>query len=264
MTEVENLAKLSHQNLMVLHGCTSFRSEKLMLVYEYVGNGTVYDHLHGNEDKYVRLTWDNRMTIAVETASALRYLHASNIVHRDIKSRNILLTAELHVKLGDFGLARPFPEDQSRVETGPQGTLGYIDPEYRRESELTHKSDVFSFGVVLLELISSLRAFDYRRSDHHLSDKAKNKFENNALDQLLDRTLDFDSDPRVEEMMMGVAELAVRCVQDSKHARPSMDEVLVALQNIQNVGGNAPNAGQPEAVDNYNPDDDDEIVELLN
>ncbi|GAU49587.1 hypothetical protein TSUD_138740 [Trifolium subterraneum] len=259
ITEVQNQAKLSHPNLVVLHGCTSIGSNQHMIVFEYVGNGTLYGYLHDDRGKYVRLTWDNRMTIAVEIASVLTYLHASNIVHRDIKSSNIFLNDNLHAKLGDFGIARHFPEDQSHVETDPHGTLGYVDPEYHRESKLTHKSDVFSFGVVLIELISSKHAYVNKRDDQHLSAMAKNKLENNALDELVDDSLGFDLDQRVEEMMRGVAELAVRCVQDSRDARPSMDEVLVALQTIQN-------AGQLEAVDNYNPDDDDfdGIVELLN
>jgi serine/threonine protein kinase len=151
MIEVQNLAKISHPNLVVIYGCTSLHSRKLMHVYQYVGNGIVYDHLHSNEVKYVRLTWGSRMNIIGETASALKYLHASNIVHRNIKLSNILLTADLHVKLGDFGLASPFPMDQSRVETGPQGTFDYVDPEYRKQFELTNKSDGFRFGVVMIE-----------------------------------------------------------------------------------------------------------------
>jgi serine/threonine protein kinase len=100
------------------------------------------------------------MHIVVETTSALKYIHASNIVHRNIKPNNILLSAGLHVKLGDFGLASPFPKDQRRVETGPQGTLGYVDPEYRKQFELIHKSDEFSFGVVVIEHRTYVRELD--------------------------------------------------------------------------------------------------------
>ncbi|GAU38133.1 hypothetical protein TSUD_145090 [Trifolium subterraneum] len=114
------------------------------------------------------------MKIDVETATALQYVHAYNIIHGDIETRNILLNAERHVKLGDFGLSRGFPNGHSHVSTGPQGTLGYMDPKYHHRSELNCKSDVFNFGVVMIELISSLRPYDITRSDHYLSDIAKN------------------------------------------------------------------------------------------
>ncbi|XP_058788261.1 LEAF RUST 10 DISEASE-RESISTANCE LOCUS RECEPTOR-LIKE PROTEIN KINASE-like 1.1 [Vicia villosa] len=103
------------------------------------------------------------MRITMETAGALNHLHASDIIHTDIKTSNILLDAEYHVKVADFGLSRHFPNDQSRVLTIPQGT--YVDPEYNRTNALTYESDVFSFGVVLIELITSLCAYDHNRKD---------------------------------------------------------------------------------------------------
>ncbi|KAI5441645.1 LEAF RUST 10 DISEASE-RESISTANCE LOCUS RECEPTOR-LIKE PROTEIN KINASE-like 1.2 [Lathyrus oleraceus] len=145
LNEPETLSYLSHPNLVSLYGCISSRGPDLMLVYEYVSNGTVYEHLHGDRETHENLPWSTRMNITVETASALKYLHASNIIHRDIKTNNILLDANFHVKLADFGISRIFPSDQSHVLTNPVGTRGYIGPEYQNHNELTHKSDVFNF-----------------------------------------------------------------------------------------------------------------------
>lgn len=238
--EVEILARLVHPNLVSLYGCTSNHSHELLLAYEYVSNGAVADHLHGNQAKDGKLSWHIRMNIAVETASALRYLHISDIIHRDIKTNNILLDNNFCVKVADFGLSRLFPIDHSHVSTAPLGTAGYVDPEYNQFYQLTHKSDVYSFGVVMIELISSLPAVDMtrHRDDINLSTMAMNKIQNQALHELVDPTLGYDSDSKVKEMINDVAELAFRCLQSSKDMRPCMDEVLKTLQDIQGAGAN--------------------------
>ncbi|MED6188803.1 hypothetical protein PIB30_089362 [Stylosanthes scabra] len=134
------------------------------------------------------------MKIAIETASALAYLHACGIIHRDLKTRNILLDNNFGVKVADFGLSRLFPNNVSHVSTAPRGTPGYVDPEYRLCYQLTNKSDVYSFGVVLVELISSLPAVDMNRERDYI------KLAN---------------------------------VAGEKDLRPSMAEVLEALQRIE-------------------------------
>ncbi|KAK4393599.1 LEAF RUST 10 DISEASE-RESISTANCE LOCUS RECEPTOR-LIKE PROTEIN KINASE-like 1.4 [Sesamum angolense] len=211
MNEVGILTKLRHQNLVTLYGCTSKRSRELLLVYEYVPNGTVADHLNGKRANSGLLSWAVRLNIAIETADALAYLHKSDIIHRDVKTNNILLDNDFHVKVADFGLSRLFPTDVTHVSTAPQGTPGYVDPEYYQCYQLTEKSDVYSFGVVLIELISSLQAVDTNRHRHdiNLANMAINKIQNHTLHEI--------SFPMFTAAM-----------------RPSMEEVLEALRGIQN------------------------------
>uniref|UniRef100_A0A7N0TNX9 non-specific serine/threonine protein kinase n=1 Tax=Kalanchoe fedtschenkoi TaxID=63787 RepID=A0A7N0TNX9_KALFE len=235
LNEVEILTRLRHRNLVTLYGCTSRHSRELLLVYEYISNGTVGDHLHGRKVKPGSLSWQTRLKIAVETASALKYLHASDIIHRDVKTNNILLDDYFNVKVADFGLSRLFPLHVTHVSTAPQGTPGYVDPEYHQCYQLTDKSDVYSFGVVLVELISSKPAVDITRHRHeiNLSNMAINKIQNDALHELVDPALGYDKDPNAQKMIAAVAELAFQCLQSDKDLRPSMQEVLDILTRIQ-------------------------------
>ncbi|KAG4130877.1 hypothetical protein ERO13_D09G172100v2 [Gossypium hirsutum] len=236
MNEVYILTRLRHPNLVSLYGCTSRHSRELLLVYEYVENGTVADHLHGECAKPGALPWHIRLDIAIETASALRYLHASDIIHRDVKTNNILLDNYFHVKVADFGLSRLFPTDVTHVSTAPQGTPGYVDPEYHQCYQLTSKSDVFSFGVVLTELISSKPAVDIMRHRHEINlwNMAINKIQNRALHELVDPSLEFETDEKVRKKISLVAKVAFQCLQNEKDMRPTMAQVFEALVGIQN------------------------------
>lgn len=250
MNEVEILTRLRHSYLVTLYGCTSKRSRELLLVYEYVPNGTVADHIHGKRSNSGLLSWPIRLNIAIETADALAYLHASDIIHRDVKTNNILLDNDFHVKVADFGLSRLFPTDATHVSTAPQGTPGYVDPEYYQCYQLTEKSDVYSFGVVLIELISSLQAVDTNRHRHdiNLANMAVNKIQNHSLDELVDPSLEFTENSSVRWMTTQVAELAFRCLQQERDMRPSMQEVLDGLRKIQNEGSSN-NAQKVEVLD---------------
>ncbi|CAL0308277.1 unnamed protein product [Lupinus luteus] len=235
MNEVEILAKLRHKNLVTLYGCTSRHSRELLLVYEFISNGTVADHLHGNRANSNFVSWPVRLNIAIETAEALAFLHASDVIHRDVKSNNILLDDKFRVKVADFGLSRLFPNDATHVSTAPQGTPGYVDPEYYQCYQLNDKSDVYSFGVLLVELISSLQAVDVsrHRNEVNLANMALNKIQNQEVSDLVDPNLGYDKDYAIRKMTTGVAELAFRCLQQQRDMRPSMDEVLEVLRGIK-------------------------------
>ncbi|GLT91861.1 hypothetical protein SLE2022_097270 [Rubroshorea leprosula] len=242
--EVQILTRLHHQNLVSLYGCTSRNSRELLLVYEFIPNGTVADHIHGDRAKPRSFPWPIRMSIAIEAATALAYLHASGIIHRDVKTNNILLDNNFCVKVADFGLSRLFPNDVTHISTAPQGTPGYVDPDYHQCYQLTEKSDVYSFGVVLIELISSMPAVDISRHRHeiNLANLAINKIQKSAVNELIDPTLGYKSDENIRRMTTSVAELAFKCLKQEKEMRPSMVEVLEELKRIQ---------GQEPNLDNY-------------
>ncbi|XP_061368205.1 LEAF RUST 10 DISEASE-RESISTANCE LOCUS RECEPTOR-LIKE PROTEIN KINASE-like 1.2 [Gastrolobium bilobum] len=248
INEIQILTRLRHRNLVSLYGCTSRHSRELLLVYEYIPNGTVSCNLHGDKAKPGLLPWPVRMKIAIETASALTYLHASDIIHRDVKTSNILLDNSFCVKVADFGLSRLFPNDVTHVSTAPRGTPGYVDPDYRICYQLTSKSDVYSFGVVLVELISSLPAVDMNRDKDEikLAKLAIRKIQKRAFCELVDPSLGFQSDDKLRRMIISVAELAFQCLQGDKELRPSMGEVLEVLQRITS-GNDEP--GNHEGID---------------
>lgn len=207
-----------------------------MLVYEYIPNGTVADHLHGPRASERGLMWPVRMNIAIETAGALAYLHAVEIIHRDVKTNNILLDNNFHVKVADFGLSRLYPLEVTHVSTVPQGTPGYVDPVYHQCYKLTDKSDVYSFGVVLVELISSKPAVDMSRSHNeiNLANMALNRIQNHEVEQLVDPELGYGTDEETKRMIDLVAELAFQCLQLERDLRPSIKEVVEALNCIKN------------------------------
>ncbi|KAM3346379.1 hypothetical protein ACQJBY_020752 [Aegilops geniculata] len=235
LNEVDILSRLLHQNLVILYGCTSRMSRDLLLVYEFIANGTVADHLHGSRVAERGLTWPLRLNIAIETAEALAYLHAVEIIHRDVKTTNILLDNSFHVKVADFGLSRLFPLEVTHVSTVPQGTPGYVDPVYHQCYKLTDKSDVYSFGVVLVELISSKPAVDMSRShsEINLANMALNRIQNHQVIQLVDPELGYDTDPETKRTIDRVAEVAFQCLQLERDLRPSIKEVVEILTCVR-------------------------------
>ncbi|KAK9674038.1 hypothetical protein RND81_12G206600 [Saponaria officinalis] len=234
MNEVNILALCRHEHLVRLFGCTSRNDPDVLLVYEFVENGTVSDHIHGKKARTSKLSCQIRLQIATETAEALTFLHHQDVIHRDVKSSNILLDGTFRVKVADFGLERLFPEDATHVSTVPQGTLGYVDPQYHRLCRLTEKSDVYSFGVVLMELISSKRAVCFNRptDDANLAMMAIDRVKKNARVEIIDPTLGYDTDPIVSHIVDAIVEIGMRCLHDDGAFRPKMQEVLDYLRNI--------------------------------
>ncbi|ONK75350.1 uncharacterized protein A4U43_C03F15920 [Asparagus officinalis] len=194
------------------------------------------------------LTWPVRVDVALQTASALEYLHFAlkpPVVHRDITSSNIFVERDMRIKVGDFGLSRllslPDPNCSSGSSTeyvcctGPQGTPGYLDPEYHRSFRLTEKSDVYSFGVVLLELVTGMKAVDLRRDKREVSlaEFVVSKIQVGALHEVVDPILVRGGN--VMESIEAVAELAFRCVAGEKDDRPNAREVVEELKRIRGL-----------------------------
>ncbi|EOA30762.1 hypothetical protein CARUB_v10013905mg [Capsella rubella] len=156
LTEINLISNIHHPNLVNLLGCCIEGNHRI-LVYEYLENNSLASTLLGSRSKYVHLDWSKRASICVGTASGLAFLHEEvepQVVHRDIKASNILLDRDFSPKIGDFGLAKLFPDNVTHVSTRVAGTVGYLAPEYALLGQLTKKADVYSFGILVLEVIS--------------------------------------------------------------------------------------------------------------
>ncbi|KAJ7552037.1 hypothetical protein O6H91_06G039600 [Diphasiastrum complanatum] len=224
-TELETLGNIKHRNLVSLHGYSLSSSENL-LFYDYMDHGSLWDLLHGAVRK-VKLDWNCRLKIALGAAQGLAYLHhdcCPRIIHRDVKSSNILLDENLEAHLSDFGIAKNISSLKAHTSTYVMGTIGYIDPEYARTSRLNEKSDVYSYGVVLLELITRQKAVDDERNLHQWV--ISNVSGNTVMDVV---------DPEIKATVADISSvkktisLALLCTDRVSSHRPSMQEVCNAL-----------------------------------
>ncbi|CAL9105457.1 unnamed protein product [Musa textilis] len=235
MNEALLLSRVQHKNLVNLHGYCAHANEKL-LVYEYVPNESLDKLLFLQEEgnwKRMQLDWRRRFQVIAGVARGLLYLHEdahTTIIHRDIKASNILLDGGWVPKIADFGLARLFPEDQSNVKTRVVGTNGYMAPEYVMRGSLSTKVDVFSFGVVVLELISGLKNSAFARiSDPEASsllEWAWKLYNEGRSLELLDPALKSTAD--AEQVALCV-QLGLLCVQSDPKQRPDMKRVVIVL-----------------------------------
>ncbi|VVB00102.1 unnamed protein product [Arabis nemorensis] len=223
VAEIVAISTVLHRNLVKLYGCC-FEGDHRLLVYEYLPNGSLDQALFG-DDKTVHLDWSTRYEICLGVARGLVYLHEEAsvcVVHRDVKASNILLDSSLVPKISDFGLAKMYDDKKTHISTGVAGTIGYLAPEYAMRGHLTEKTDVYAFGVVVLELVSGRKISDEKR---YLLEWAWDVHEKSLEVELIDDEL---SEFNMEEVKRAI-DIALLCIQTSHALRPPMSRVVAML-----------------------------------
>ncbi|XP_022755768.1 probable serine/threonine-protein kinase PBL10 isoform X2 [Durio zibethinus] len=260
LAEVNYLGQLYHPNLVKLIGYC-LEDEHRLLVYEFMRRGSLENHLFRRGSYFQPLSWSLRLKVALGAAKGLACLHSAEtkVIYRDFKTSNVLLDSNYNAKLSDFGLAKDGPTgDKSHVSTRVMGTYGYAAPEYLATGHLTSKSDVYSFGVVLLEMLSGRRAVDKNRpsGEHNLVEWAKPYLANKRkIFRVLDNRLEGQYSM---EGAYKAATLALRCISTEAKFRPSMNEVVTVLEQVQHSnesGSNQSNTSSTPRVRRRSADD---------
>uniref|UniRef100_A0ACD5XHT1 Uncharacterized protein n=1 Tax=Avena sativa TaxID=4498 RepID=A0ACD5XHT1_AVESA len=237
LAEVNYLGQLSHPNLVRLVGYC-LEDEQRLLVYEFMPRGSLENHLFRRGSYFQPLSWNLRMKVALGAAKGLAFLHSdkAKVIYRDFKASNVLLDSSYNAKLSDFGLAKDGPTgDKSHVSTRVMGTHGYAAPEYLATGHLTAKSDVYSFGVVLLEMLSGRRALDKNRpsGEHNLVEWARPYLTSKRrIFRILDARLGGQYSLAGAQK---AAALALRCLSGDSRVRPGMEQVVAALEQLQDA-----------------------------
>ncbi|GAB4849402.1 Cold-responsive protein kinase 1 [Ancistrocladus abbreviatus] len=231
LTELRVIAAVDHENLVKLYGCCVERNNRI-LVYGYLENNSLAQTLLGGSHDTINFTWRIRKNICIGIAQGLAYLHEEvrpHIVHRDIKASNILLDKDLNAKISDFGLAKLIPPHMTHVSTKVAGTLGYLAPEYGIRGQLTRKADIYSFGVLLLEIVcgTSNRNKRLPSEDQYLLQRAWRIYGKGQLVELVDESFRGELDIFEACVFMKVALL---CTQEAAKQRPSMSTVVKMLR----------------------------------
>ncbi|XP_035543996.1 probable leucine-rich repeat receptor-like serine/threonine-protein kinase At3g14840 isoform X2 [Juglans regia] len=231
VNEIGMISGLKHPNLVRLYGCC-VEGSQLFLVYEYMENNSLARALFGPEEYQLNLEWPTRQKICVGIARGLAYLHEEStikIVHRDIKTTNVLLDGELNPKISDFGLAKLDEEENTHISTRVAGTIGYMAPEYALWGFLTYKADVYSFGVVALEIVAGKNNMKYRPNENYvcLLDWGLVLQRKGDLMELVDTKLGSDFN---KEEAIRMIKVALLCTNPSPALRPTMSAVVSMLE----------------------------------
>ncbi|WOG85178.1 hypothetical protein DCAR_0104366 [Daucus carota subsp. sativus] len=229
LTEIDIISNVRHANLVKLIGCCVQGTNRI-LVYEYLENNSLDTALLGSDRKTIRLNWERRSAICKGTARGLAYLHEDlepPIVHRDIKASNILLDKNFKPKIGDFGLAKLFPDNITHISTKIRGTTGYLAPEYMLGGKLTKKADVFSFGVLILEIVSGRSSGkpSWGGIQKLLLEWVRQLYEEGQLLEMVDP--DLEGFP--ENEVIRCIKIALFCTQATASRRPTMSQVVDML-----------------------------------
>ncbi|TVU09188.1 hypothetical protein EJB05_42635, partial [Eragrostis curvula] len=227
-SEVETLSNVRHKNIVKL-ACSITNSVSRLLVYEYMPNGSLGDFLHSAKSSI--LSWPMRFKIAVDAAEGLSYLHhdcVPPIIHRDVKSNNILLDAEFGAKVADFGVAKSIGDGQATMSV-IAGSYGYIAPEYAYTLRVSEKSDIYSFGVVILELVTGKKPLAPEINEMDLVSWVSTTLEQNGLESVLDQTLA----AQFKDEMCKVLKIALHCVSNHPNNRPPMRTVVKMLLEVK-------------------------------
>uniref|UniRef100_A0A0A0L092 Protein kinase domain-containing protein n=1 Tax=Cucumis sativus TaxID=3659 RepID=A0A0A0L092_CUCSA len=236
LTEINVISKIEHENLVQLYGCCVDDNHRI-LVYNYLENNSLAQTLLGRGYSSIQFNWRTRSKICIGIARGLAFLHEDvqpHIIHRDIKASNILLDHDLSPKISDFGLAKLIPASMTHVSTRVAGTIGYLAPEYAIRGQVTRKSDIYSFGVLLVEIVSGRWNTNTQLpiGEQYLLERTWNLYEQGELVLLVDTSLNGDFDA---EMACKYLKIGLLCTQDSPKLRPSMSTVVKMLTGEMSV-----------------------------
>lgn len=236
LTEIDVISNIKHPNLVELLGCCVQEANRI-LVYEFAEKNSIDQALLGPRSRPADFNWEIRSKICLGTAKGLAYLHEEvvpHIVHRDIKASNILLDGTFVPKIGDFGLAKLFPDNVTHISTRVAGTSGYLAPEYAVQGQLTRKADVYSFGVLLLEIISAKNSSKGSDMDKCLLEWTWQLYEEEKLNEMIDPQLkDYQEDEVLRYIKVGLF-----CTQGMSTRRPTMTQVVEMLSKPMRLNEN--------------------------
>lgn len=236
LSEITAISDIVHENLVKLYG-VCMEGKTRILVYNYLENNSLAQTLLGANRSNIQLSWRTRCKICIGVARGLAFLHEEaepHIVHRDIKASNVLLDKDFTPKISDFGLAKLLPPNATHVSTRVAGTAGYLAPEYAIRGQVTRRSDIYSFGVLLLEIVSGRSHTNTRLpdEDQFLLDRTWALYEQGELERIIDATLSHDLDT---EEACRFLKIGLMCTQDEAGLRPSMSTVVNMLTGVKDI-----------------------------